>query len=51
MKKQPRKLKLNRETLRALESGKLQEAFGGNSAETRCVSECVPCDIESYLCH
>ena len=51
MKKQPRKLKLYRETLRALETGKLREAVGGNSVDSRCVSECVPCNIESYPCN
>ena len=50
MKKQPGKLNLCRETLRTLETGKLQEAVGGNSVETRCISECVPCNVESYLC-
>lgn len=51
MKKQPRKLKLYKETLRALETGKLQEAEGGNPTVTACaISENIPCDVESYNC-
>ena len=41
-----KKLALHRETLRTLEQGSLRTVQGANSAETRCISECWPCDPE-----
>lgn len=46
MKKEIRKLSLNRETLRKLEDGNLQNALGGITG-TKVCSECPSCDGES----
>lgn len=51
MKKQRRKLQLNRETLKALETSKLQEAIGGThySGEVSCfcTDTCGGCPIRA----
>ena len=46
MKKQPKKLTLNTETLRDLDRSRLEDAAGGSVR----ITDCITCNTNTYVC-